>query len=420
MAVKRKKAPAKKAPVKKATKKIAAKPAVREPAAKTTSHEPAAKLTAREPGAKPTSHALAAKPGPREPAAKPTAHALATKPGPRKPAAKPTARALAAKPAVRKPTPRAALDKAASKPEPKGRATGIQPLDLSALPPEAVTTAEKWFCLACVLDVFTRFMGVAAKTAHTEIKRYTPPVSELYAETLTRPYFAKDSAKDPCPYCGSAAKWHAQVRVHRIESGKATDAARRELVKSLPKAHDEFAVVEEKATQQLAFFEWLEKVGTGLDLENPRWLRDVSVHYLGRKEPKVDWEAEFQGVHGIRRSRRLESGWEVDTGRLFLAPMLFDELLLVQYLVSRSHKAGGLTLEGRYTLPELFVRLRNSGYLRSMEVAAGNAGDALEQLVEKLSGGETSIKFYHVVDRRDFLDKLKALRLEKVPRPKKR
>ena len=58
--------------------------------------------------------------------------------------------------------------------------------------------------------------------------------------------------------------------------------------------------------------------------------------------------------------------------------MLFDELLLVQYLVSRSHKAGGLTLEGRYTLHELFVRLRNSGYLRTVAVQTHNPGDALE------------------------------------------
>ena len=49
----------------------------------------------------------------------------------------------------------------------------------------------------------------------------------------------------------------------------------------------------------------------------------------------------------------LERGWEVDKGRLFLAPPLFDELLLVHYLVSRSQKAGGLTLEGRYTLRDL-------------------------------------------------------------------
>jgi hypothetical protein len=326
---------------------------------------------------------------------KKTAHAKAPKPAPRK-IAKPkktTARKNAVKPAGA--------------------------LDLSGLPPEAIVTAEKWICLACVLDVFTRLMKLPAKTAHLEIKRYTPPLTELYASTLTRPYFAKSSPKDPCPYCGSAAKWHAQLRVYRIESGKAADAARRQLVKSLPTAHSEFLVVEEKATQQLAFFEWLEKIGAGLDLDDPIWLRDISLHYLRRKEPKVDWSTQFQGLHAIRRSRRLESGWEVDAGRLFLAPMLFDELLLVQYLVSRSHRAGGLTLEGRYTLPELFVRLRNSGYLRTMEITAANPGDVLEQLVERLSGGEASIKFYHLVDRRDFFEKLQALRLEKVPRPKK-
>jgi hypothetical protein len=339
--------------------------------------------------------------------------AVAKKPAPKAKAAKKAKTAAKTRPAVK---PRA---NASVKPKDKPRARAEAALDLSALPAEAVVRVEKWICLACVLDVFTRLMGLAAKTAHLEIKRYTPPVAELYAAGSTRPYFHKESPKDACPYCGSAAKWHARVPVYRIESGKATDAARRELVKSLPTAADEFVVVEEKATQQHAFFEWLDKIGAGLDLEDPRWLRDVSAHYLGRKEPKVDWQTELANVHGIRRSRRLETGWEIDGGRLFLAPMLFDELLLVQYLVSRSHKAGGLTLEGRYTLPELFVRLRNSGYLRSMEVPAGNASDALEQLVERLSGGESRIKFYHLVDRRDFLEKLKALRLEKPPRPKK-
>jgi hypothetical protein len=337
--------------------------------------------------------------------------------------AKKKARAAPKKKAAKKAT-KPVAKKAAAKPKtvaaPKVKpALKADPLDLSAIPAEATTKVEKWICLACVVDVFTRLMGLAPKTAHAEIRNYTPPPAELWAEELTRPYFAKEDAKDPCPYCGSPAKWHARIAVHRIESGKATDAARRDLVKNLPTTNGEFQIVEEKATRQHAFYEWLEKIGAGLDLEDPRWLRDISVHYLGRKQPRTDWEAAFTAVHGIRRSRRLEEGWEVDGGRLFLAPMLFDELLLVQYLVSRSHKAGGLTLEGRYTLPELFVRLRNSGYLRAMDVPAGNAGDALEQLVEKLSGGDASLKFYHIVDRRDFLEKLKALRLEKVPRPKR-
>lgn len=156
-----------------------------------------------------------------------------------------------------------------------------------------------------------------------------------------------------------------------------------------------------------------------LNPDDPGWVREVSRHYLSRKEPKVDWRAEFERVHSIRRSRRLEEGWEVDNDRLFLAPMLFDEVLLVQYLVSRSHRAGGMTLEGRYTLPELFHRLRNSGYLRAVNVQAHNPSDALEQLLAYLSGGEAKLRFYYIVDRRELLAGVNELEAAKSKRGRK-
>jgi hypothetical protein len=330
---------------------------------------------------------------------KPKSAAAKKKTPARKPAAKPV------KPAAKKRAP-------APKP-------AIEPLDLSAFPPETITGLEKWICLACVSDVFTRHLRLTPRAAHLEIKRYTPSLQELYASTVARPWFTRQSPQDACPYCGSAAKWHTRLMVYRIESGKATDTLRRDLVKRLPQSDEQFVVLEEKASQQHAFFEWLEKISTGLDLDDPVWLREISRHYLGRKEPKTNWHAEFEGLQGIRRSRRLESGWEVDGGRLFLAPMLFDELLLVQYLVSRSHRAGGLTLEGRYTLPELFARLRNAGYLRFAGIHTQNPGDALEQLVVYLGGGEAAIKFYHILDRRDFLQKLRTLKDVTPPKPKR-
>ncbi len=322
----------------------------------------------------------------------------------------------AAKPASKK-KPRDRNPSAAAKPKPAGKA---HPLDLSSFPPESITVLERWICLACVLDVFTRHLHLAARTAYLEVKRFTPSIPELYALTTVRPWFVNQPTQNFCPYCGSASKWHTRLLVYRIESGKATDGLRRELVKSLPQSDNQFAVLEEKATQQLAFFEWLDKISTGLDLENPIWLREVSRHYLGRKEPKTDWKAQFGQIHSIRRSRRLGSGWEIDNDRLFLAPNLFDELLLVQYLVSRSHKAGGLTLEGRYTLQELFARLRRGGYLRALNINAQNPADALEELVTFLGGGESAIKFYHIVDRREFLQKVKGLKLVRPPKPKAR
>jgi hypothetical protein len=340
---------------------------------------------------------------------------------------KPAKRAVAKKTVTKKAAPkkaapkRTALKKTAAKkpiPKKKARIPSVFRVDLSAFPGESVISSERSLCVACVWQIFTQAMNLAPKTALAEMKRYTPSFEELTSAEPVRPFFAAHD-QQPCPYCGSPAKWHARIAIHRIESGKATDTLRRNLVKSLPKADDQFVVLEQKATQQHAFFEWLEKISVDLDLEDPAWLRDVSLHYLGRKEPKVNWHAEFAGVHSIRRSRRLgpeqeaPRSWEMENGRLFLAPFLFDELLLVQYLVSRSQLAGGLTLERRYTLPELWHRLRHSGYLHSIAVQANNPSDALEQMLLHLSGGEASARYYYIVDRREHLQRVKALETEK-------
>lgn len=93
--------------------------------------------------------------------------------GPRKPAARAKA---SKKPAVRE-------VKATRMPS----AGQIQPLDLSAFPTESVVTVEKWLCLACVSDVFTRHLDLSPRTAYLEIKRYTPPLTELHAPRTPGP-----------------------------------------------------------------------------------------------------------------------------------------------------------------------------------------------------------------------------------------
>jgi hypothetical protein len=77
-----------------------------------------------------------------------------------------------------------------------------------------------------------------------------------------------------------------------------------------------------------------------------------------------------------------------------------------------------VTFEGRLTLGELIRRLRGAGYLRAAGVQSGDAGDAFEQLIEILGGGETGMKFYYVVDRRALLHKLQELRTARVPKAK--
>ncbi len=63
-------------------------------------------------------------------------------------------------------------------------------------------------------------------------------------------------------------------------------------------------------------------------------------------------------------------------------------------------------------------RLRS--YLRAVGVKASNPSDAFEQLLAYLGGGESALRFYYIVDRRDLLERVKALKDVRVPRAKKR
>jgi len=144
---------------------------------------------------------------------------------------------------------------------------------------------------------------------------------------------------------------------------------------------------------------------------------------------------------------------------LFLAPQLYSEALLIQYLISRSHAHGGLTLEGRLTLMDLIRRLRYSGYLDELGITEREPGEVFEKLIDHLAsthgwgyrtgsdsdrvpgkkktakkktpkksakkssksrkGKSTppepeaalteSVKLHYVVDRRDFLEKVKSV-----------
>jgi hypothetical protein len=110
----------------------------------------------------------------------------------------------------------------------------------------------------------------------------------------------------------------------------------------------------------------------------------------------------------VRPSSRLSDGWDRDGARLYLAPALYNESLLVQYLVSRSHVHGGRTIEGRLTLMELLRRMRKGGYLTKHGIEAADQFELFEKLIDEIAGSG-ALKFYYVVDRREFTDKVKSV-----------
>jgi hypothetical protein len=282
-------------------------------------------------------------------------------------------------------------------------------LDLSAFPSGSVTEYSTLVCLVCVFDIFTTQLRFAPRTAYSEIRKYSPTIAELTAPKAARPFFDSDDKQAHCPYCNAVKRWHARLETVRIEGGKATDADRRALIKKLPQKDNQFQVLETKSDRRAIFFDWLDTLVRNLDLDDERWLWDATRAYLARLEPKTNWNEVFEGLRAVRRSQRLEQGWEREGSRLFLAPPIYNEALIVQYLVSRSHVHGGQTLEGRLTLFELIRRLRYSGYLDAKEISGADQSEALDAIIEKIAGGQGKVKLYHIVDRREFLEKVKSV-----------
>jgi len=258
-------------------------------------------------------------------------------------------------------------------------------LDFGEFPSGTVTEYTTLVCLACIFDIFTKQLRMAPRTAFSEVKRQTPSIDELTSRGAVRPYFDSEDKNPHCPYCGSAKRWLARFDTFCIEGGKTTDAARRALLKQLPKADDQFVVLERKSDSRAVFFEWLDTLGLNTDLHDDTWLVEATRRYLERRQPKTNWDEVFQGIRAVRRSSRITEGWEIDRDRLFLAPHLHSEAILIQYLVSRSHAHGGMTLDGRLTLMDLIRRLRYSGYLERIGVTEQEMGEVFERVVDHLA-----------------------------------
>lgn len=281
-------------------------------------------------------------------------------------------------------------------------------LDFSAFPPGSVTEYTTLVCLACIFDIFTKQFGLAPRSAYSEIKRYSPSIQELTSRKAVRPFFDSEEKHPRCPYCNAAKRWHARFDTQAIEGSKSSDTARRALTKSLAKKGDQFAVLELKSDRRTAFFDWLDTLRLNVDLNDDKWLLHATKSFLERREPKTNWTEVFEALRAVRPSARISEGWELDGSRLFLAPPLYNEAILVQYLVSRSHEHGGRTLEGRLTLLELIRRLRRGGYLNAHGITATDQFEILEKMLDEVAGSGQQ-KIYYVVDRREFLEKVKSV-----------
>jgi hypothetical protein len=282
------------------------------------------------------------------------------------------------------------------------------------IPPSLRAMRALRVCLKCGFDLLTRQMRLAPRTAYTEMRKYVPELSAFRANP-PRPAFLSSEKAPGCPYCEAPKRWVASIIALELDGHTAIRKQTRDLIAAAKKKTEAYVVAKDTRSSVQVFSDWLERVSFSLNFEGEMWLRDAAVAYLERHEPTAEWE-DIENVARIFLSRRLESGWEREGNRLYVAPSLYGDILVVQYLLGRTHLHGALTFEGRLTGFEFFHRLRRLGYLEKRGIEVDDPSAFLEDIIASLAG-DGDIKPHTIIDRSSFLAQLKSL-YDKLKKPK--
>ena len=277
------------------------------------------------------------------------------------------------------------------------------------IPRSAISVITLNICLKCSFDFFTKQLKLAPRAAYLELKKHMPEETDFTGAATERPHFFDEGGTTRCPYCNGAKGWFAGFRATRIEAHPSFEKERKKLWAALKKEPDRFALWKSEATHMQIFSAWLERLKRRIEFGDDRWLIEAAIEHIKRFAPSNELEESLaEGVNRVQSSRKIESEWVYENGRLLVSPELFGDILLVQHLLSRSHLHGGRTFVGRLTLQELTGRLRRGGYFGSREIESYEPYELFEEAVARVvDSGPDAV--YYAVDRSDYLKKLKSI-----------
>lgn len=280
-------------------------------------------------------------------------------------------------------------------------------ISFDPIPASAVSESRLKICLKCAFDLFTKQLKLSPRTAYVELRKHVPEETDFTGASTIRPHFVEDATH--CPHCNASKRWFAEFRAVRVDAQASFEKERKKLWAALKKDSERFVLRKPERTQMQIFSEWLERLNRSLDFSDNRWLIDAAIAQVKRAEPSNEWdEVLAEGVRRVQLSRQVEGGWQYENGWLYVSPALYGDALMVQHLLSRSHMHGGMTFEGRLTMMEFMRRLRRIGYFEARGIEATEPYEAFEEAIAAIvDSGPDAV--YYAVDRKDYLEKLKAV-----------
>jgi hypothetical protein len=282
-------------------------------------------------------------------------------------------------------------------------------VSFDTIPRSAMSVSTLDICLKCAFDLFTKQLKLAPRTAYSELKKHVPEQTDFTGASTIRPHFSESDETRHCPFCNAAKRWFAQFKAIRIDEHQSFVKERKKLWTSLKKESDRYTLWNLERTQMQIFSEWLERLNRLVNLDDDSWLLAVAIETIKRAAPSSQWDEVLAGgVRRVQLSRQLDGDWQYENGWLYVSPLFYGDVLMVQHLLSRSHLHGGRTFEGRLTLQELMRRLRRVGYFEARAIVTYDPYEAFEQAIAKIvDSGPSAV--YYAVDRSEYLKQLKTI-----------
>ena len=121
-------------------------------------------------------------------------------------------------------------------------------------------------CAKCGFDLLTRQMGLATRTAYTEMRKFVPALSAFRANP-PRPGFLSNEKAPVCPYCGAPKRWITSIVALEFDAHSEIRKKTREFLAAAKKKTDEYFIAKDPRSPVQVFSDWLERASSSLNFE---------------------------------------------------------------------------------------------------------------------------------------------------------
>src|SRR3989442_11048864 len=80
-----------------------------------------------------------------------------------------------------------------------------------------VDTSYLYLCLRCAMELLTKRLGLAPRTAYAQMRQFVPTDADLARQQINPPHFFSTDESPRCPHCDATTRLLARLDILRLE-----------------------------------------------------------------------------------------------------------------------------------------------------------------------------------------------------------